>query len=171
MFIPTHEIKNDVYSFSFSEQDKKVHKALSDILGDNTITITGNIYPIKGGYDINGEIHAQVPTQCSFCAKDMTIPVNEKFHQVMLISSKNARNPAANDFELSYISGTEIDLSEVVREILNVSVPIQPQCSEERGSEGRPVCIPESDYKKYFVNNSSKEDANPFSILKNLRKN
>ncbi len=161
MIIPISGIPHEGQHFQFDE--------------DN-IQVKGFIYPLKNGFDINGEIVAELKTECSFCTKDMSIPVREKFHEMMMLGGKISRQVKEveidpHEAEIHYVTGNEVDIRPIVDELIEVNMPIQPCCTSEVTAEGKPVCIKGSHYEKYLQNNPETPLKNPFEVLKNLKKN
>lgn len=114
MIIPIRDIPNEGQNFEFNE---------------NGIHVKGFIYPLKGGFDISGEFDAYLETECSFCAEPMKIPVHEKFHELMMLKGKIARQLKEveidhNDLEINYFDGNEIDLGPIIHEMIDVNMPI-----------------------------------------------
>lgn len=152
------------------------HEGQNFEFNEDGILVKGFIYPLKNGFDINGEIEASIKTECSFCAEDMQIPVKEKFHELMMLGGKITRQLQEeevdpNDLEINYIQGNEIDLRPLVDEMIAVNMPIQPKCTEEVSKDGKPKCIEGSPYEKYLQENSSFNLKNPFDVLKTFKKN
>lgn len=143
---------------------------------ENGTHVKGFIYPLKGGFDVNGEIDGFLETECSFCAEPMKIPVKEKFHELMMLQGKMARQLKEievdpNDLEIHYVEGNEINLAPLVQEMIDVNMPIQPKCTEEVTKDGRPKCTEGSAYEKYLQNAPETAPKSPFDILKTLKKN
>lgn len=153
------------------------HEGQNFEFNEDGIQVKGFIYPLKDGFDVSGEIHASVKTECSYCTEDMQIPVKEKFHELMMMSdTKIARQLEdievdPNDLEINYIEGNEIDLRPLVDEMVGLNLPIQPKCTQETTKDGQPKCIEGTPYEKYLQENSGFSLKNPFDVLKNLKKN
>lgn len=161
MIISTLNIPHEGQSFEFNEDG---------------IFVKGFIYPLKGGFDVSGEFEAKIDTECSFCAKDMSIPVKEKFHEMMMLEGKIARqlqevDVDPNDLEIHYVNGNEINLRPFIDEMIAVNMPIQPKCTTEVTKDGRPACIEGSSYEKYLQENHESPLKSPFDVLKTLKKN
>lgn len=143
---------------------------------EDNIHVKGFIYPLKGGFDVSGDIKAELETECSFCADSMQIPVQEKFHEMMMFEGKTARQLKEeeinhNDLEINYLEGNEINLRPLVDELIGLNMPIQPKCTEELTQSGQPKCIEGSPYEKYLQQNADLKLKNPFDVLKTLKKN
>lgn len=161
MIIPIRDIPTEGHNFEWTEGDIKV---------------TGFIYPIKNGFDINGEITAKVPMDCSFCANTIKIPVKEKFHEMVMLEGKIAKQlqettDTAADLEIHYVQGHEINLKPIIDEVIGVNMPIQPKCVQKGAPAGFPECVADWDYQKYFEDTKEMPVKNPFEVLKNLKKN
>lgn len=152
------------------------HEGQNFEFNENGTHVKGFIYPLKNGFDITGEIVANLETECSFCADPMQIPVKEKFHEMVMLQGKIAKQLKEvevdpNDLEIHYVDGNEIDLGPLVQEMIDVNMPIQPKCTEEVTKDGRPKCMEGSAYEKYLQNNPENPVKSPFDILKTLKKN
>jgi len=152
------------------------HEGQNFEFDEDGIKVKGFIYPLKNGFDVSGEIVASLKTECSYCSEDMQIPVKEKFHELMMLEGKIARQLKEvevdpNDLEINYIEGNEIDLRPLVDEMVGVNMPIQPKCTEEVTKNGQPKCIEGTPYEKYLQQNTDLHIKNPFDVLKNLKKN
>ena len=161
MIISVRDIPHEGQNFEFQEDG---------------IVVKGFIYPLKGGFDINGEVDAKIDTECSFCTEPMSIPFKEKFHEMMMLEGKIARQLKEvevdpNDLEIHYVNGNEIDLRPIVDELIGVNVPIQPKCTTEVTKDGHPKCVEGSVYQKYLQEQGQMGLKNPFEVLKTLKKN
>ena len=152
------------------------HEGQNFEFNEDGIYVKGFVYPLKGGFDISGEFDAHLETECSFCAEPMKIPVHEKFHELMMLQGKIARQLKEveinhNDLEIHYVDGNEIDLGPIIHEMIDVNMPIQPNSTEEVTKDGRPKCIEGTAYEKYMAENAESPIKSPFDVLKNLKKN
>lgn len=161
MIISIRDIPNEGQNFDFDEDG---------------ISVKGYVYPLKNGFDISGEIDTKIETECSFCTKEMSIPIKEKFHEMMMLEGKIARqlkevDVDPNDLEIHYVNGNEIDLRPIVDELIGVNMPIQPKCTTETTKDGHPACIEGSAYQEYLQKNPESPLKNSFDLLKTLKKN
>ncbi len=161
MIISARDIPHEGEDFDFQEDG---------------LSVKGFIYPLKNGFDISGEVEAEIDTECSFCTSPMKVPVKEKFHEMMMIEGKIARqlkevDVDPNDLEIHYVNGNEIDLRPIVDELVGLNMPIQPKCTQEVNANGQPLCVEGSPYQKYLQQNVESPLKSPFEVLKNLKKN
>ncbi len=173
MIIGIRDIPFSGKTLKFTEADTDLREALGDIVRKNAIELTITLFPVEGGADLHGEIRTKVPMDCSFCTNEISIPVTEKFHELIMIGkngkfhSKHGQDQMSDDLELSYVNNPEYNLTPLLREIVQSNSPIQPKCLERGGPEGSPKCIADWDYTKYSDTNPGIK-VNPFSTLKNL---
>jgi uncharacterized metal-binding protein YceD (DUF177 family) len=144
---------------------------------EGKIKVKGFIYPIQGGFDLVGEISAHVSMDCSFCANTLEIPIQEKFHEVVVLGGGKIQGSQKevelhqDELEVYYVDGPEIDLKPIVQQVVDVSLPLQPKCVQKGAPKGYPECIADWDYEKYTHQNDEKLRSNPFEVLKKLKKN
>jgi len=110
-------------------------------LGPGAETIA--LGPVKASIDLGwqegvlhiwGEVTAQVQLRCSRCTRIFSLSLQESFgfatlpkQEIMLPDNLRL---AAEDMEVVFLEGEEIDLEEIVRENIHLALPIQPLCSE-----------------------------------------
>lgn len=175
MIIGIRDIPFSGKTMHFTEADADLRDALGDIVRKNAIELNITLFPVEGGADLHGEIKTKVPMDCSFCTNEISIPVSERFHELIMIGksdrfhSKHGQDQVSDDLELSYVNAPEYDLAPLLREIVQSNSPIQPKCLERGGPEGSPKCIADWDYKKYSDEESDIK-TNPFAVLKDLKK-
>lgn len=162
------------------EEGLNIHWTNEDLKFDHvkSLQVTGFILPISGGFDVSGTLEAQVPMDCSFCANSLPIPIQEKFHEVLLLGKKKPTSKKTEDGEEViepsdvdefYIDGPDIDLSNMIRDTIETALPIQPKCVERGAPQNYPKCAADWDYESYINQHSGTPLVNPFEALKNLK--
>ncbi len=169
MKLGIREIPSEGLRVNWTKEDLKFNDLQS-------LNVEAFILPIQGGFDVTGTIQAQVPMDCSFCANSLPIPVKEKFHEVLLLSTPKKKVLDDNDEEVLeasgvdefYIEGNEIDLTSLIRDTIETALPIQPKCVEKGAPKDYPTCKADWDYQSYLDQNS-KPLTNPFDALKSIK--
>jgi len=83
---------------------------------------------------IAGQVSAAISMHCSRCSKGFSFPIRESF-DFMGLPVRGSKFPenlglSADEMEVTFLEGEEIDLDEIIRENIYLSLPIQPLCSE-----------------------------------------
>jgi uncharacterized metal-binding protein YceD (DUF177 family) len=144
---------------------------------EGKVKVKGFIYPIQGGFDLTGEISASVPMDCAYCTNSIEIPVKEKFHEVVVLGGGKLQGSSKeielhkDELEVYYVNGSEIDLKPIVDQVVDVALPLQPKCVEKGAPADYPKCIADWDYQKFTNTEAPILRANPFEVLKKLKKN
>jgi uncharacterized protein len=88
---------------------------------------------------VQGKISASIDLQCSLCLRPFTSTVVLPFEETYRHSQDIVSSEEQEELELRVYHGDEIDLGEVIREELILSLPMKPVCNPEcRGL--CPVC-------------------------------
>jgi uncharacterized protein len=102
--------------------DNETFWVVGKIVVDGVITNTGNHLSIQGG------IKVTTSHSCNRCLKDfegqMDIPFVEIYREL------DGTEPSSLDDDISGFQGSEIDLTELIRETLLLAEPIKTLCSE-----------------------------------------
>ena len=85
--------------------------------------------------DIKGELSARVPMQCARCLDGYVQELAREFTQILARSpsgdSEEEIELATTDLDRSELEGDTLDLEEILREELLLSVPSKPLCRED----------------------------------------
>lgn len=98
--------------------------------------------PVKTHLEINrtdgdlyvaGEIKTAIRLVCSRCLKEFEHPLAMNFRDFFVKPGKEAKEKELKpeDMEVSYLSGPELDTTELVLSQLSLEVPMQPLCRED----------------------------------------
>jgi len=87
-----------------------------------------------GRLHIAGQVSAFISMHCSRCFRNFSFPMKENF-DFMSLPLRGLKSPenlrlSAEEMEVTFLQGEEIDLDEIIRENIYLSLPIQPLCSE-----------------------------------------
>jgi uncharacterized protein len=94
---------------------------------DSVIQVVGELINNGRVLVINGIISAIAQYQCSCCLEDFTVAMKIPFSDNYQQTNDEALDSEA---DLTYYSGDEIDLTDLVRESLILAEPIKCVCSE-----------------------------------------
>ncbi len=100
-------------------------------------TVTGTIVLTNTGEGLRaeGRLHTQVTLPCARCAKEHTvaleIEVNEECTLEDLDQPRAYQETQAEGNPIPILNGNEIDLSELVRELLNLHLPPRSLCKPD----------------------------------------
>jgi uncharacterized protein len=83
---------------------------------------------------IAGEVKAFLELQCSRCLKlfprDTEIEVNAVYHPLDDLKGEERHEVKDDELDMGFYSGDELDIQELVKEQIILSIPIKPLCSE-----------------------------------------
>ena len=84
---------------------------------------------------VEGSIKMSASLLCSRCLKDLPFPVEidfkEEYNPASEIVTDEDYELSRGELDLSYYSGDELDLSELVQEQVLLAIPMKPLCSDE----------------------------------------
>jgi uncharacterized protein len=83
--------------------------------------------------ELVGSLKADVGFECDRCLKPMTIPIEQSFDlfYVPPMKSRDERELGADDLSTAFYQGEAIDLDDVVREQVELALPMSRLCSEQ----------------------------------------
>jgi len=83
---------------------------------------------------IRGEVKAILELQCSRCLRlfprDTDIEVQVVYHPLEDLSDEERHEVKDDELDMGFYSGDELDIRELVKEQIILSVPIKPLCGE-----------------------------------------
>ena len=134
MKLKLHEIKDPV-TLQFSEREPWIKQIFSGlkIKNQGPIHVHLKVSMHKGDIFFDGHLVLTFVLNCSRCVKEMHYSIDEFFSPVYI----HGREPRMvegqvdrQELDVTYFQGDEIDLEEVLREQILLSLPIQPLCKE-----------------------------------------
>ncbi|MGI8732227.1 MAG: YceD family protein [Pyrinomonadaceae bacterium] len=97
--------------------------------------IAGQIRRSGARLTVEGEIEAEIRLECDRCLKPMQMPISSVFKIDYVTPAVYHAEPAAElleeDLALSVFDGEVIDVDEIVREQLLLTLPTQALCSDD----------------------------------------
>lgn len=97
--------------------------------------VEGRVYKSDQGYRVEGHLTARAAVDCDRCLNAVEIPVDTEF-DVTYIAASNylaAETPElhADDLDVSVFEGDELDVDDLVREQVFLSLPSRVLCTEQ----------------------------------------
>lgn len=164
------DLDEDGEDFSYSRASGELNKTLNELVGEQPYDINLHLRPMGNVFEISGEIHTAMNLPCSRCGRDMQMPIDENFNEIIVVMNERPRaghsghtgttdeGPYCN-----YVTSHDFSLSDFVHEHVAAAEPYQIHCT-------RPDC--EEVYKKAQISDTSTiKENNPFEVLKNLNVN
>jgi uncharacterized protein len=92
-----------------------------------------NISHYRAGQDIflSGEAASEIVGQCARCLESFRVVLNAAFSYVLVPRIEPKVELEAEDLDLSFYDGDDIEVSPLVREQVLLSLPTQPLCRED----------------------------------------
>lgn len=85
---------------------------------------------VDDGVLITGQARALAIGECGRCLDRIEMPINQRFQELFLYSSRAAEDPEADD-DLFILDGDIADLEVPFRDAVILSMPINPVCEAE----------------------------------------
>lgn len=87
-----------------------------------------------GQIHISGDVFAVITIHCCRCSKEFSLPVKERFDFRAIppldLKFPETQELSLDDLEVTFLEGEEIDLEEIIRENIYLSIPLRALCSE-----------------------------------------
>ena len=108
---------------------------LNNSLTPDTAHVALRIFRVKKLVLIEGNINIDVTLKCSRCCSDFVLPLknltfSDEFNPVQEMSEDDEHELTHEELDLSYYDNDEIDVHELIKEQVLLSVPMKPVCSE-----------------------------------------
>lgn len=85
--------------------------------------------------DISGSFNVKVSYECDRCCDNASMNLSDNFHLVLLPKKEESGEAGSDEteeeVELSYYEGEEINLSDYIKEMLFLAIPIKLLCKED----------------------------------------
>ena len=130
-----NEVPSAGLNFKFDQKSGELNSVLFDILGDFPVySVEVNLKPNEEMVHLKGHLTGELNHICSRCAEEYLQPYNKSFVTAFYKSEENLKNLATMDdlegsFDLEFLEGNEIKLSEVIHEQIALEIPFKPLCS------------------------------------------
>lgn len=175
------ELPPEGREYEYDRDSGELANALGKLIGDNDYVVRLSVRPIGNAYDVQGELKTSLNLQCALCAIDFKFPVNQKFHEVLVIEGplhKGDQHTKANhssEWDASQPEGIYLEtpifsVGEFVHELVAIAEPMRPL--------GRPGCEDACENRKDGVQREwlsvGPKDSNsirnqPFAVLEKMK--
>ncbi len=127
--------KDSQFSFDFTLTPDQIELDGEIAKLKNLVKITGRLKKGIAQTDVEGEIFAEIETECSRCLLLMEGSLNFSFSAVYITPENYTEAKEAelgiNDLEVSIFDGDRIDLTELIREQILLNLPTQSFCRDD----------------------------------------
>ncbi len=83
---------------------------------------------------VKGDLTAEAKLQCSRCLKEfqkyLSIPVEVVYHPVEELKEEDTHEIKSEELDMDFYSGDELDPEVLVKEQIELNLPMKPLCSE-----------------------------------------
>ena len=135
MIVDLITLGDSTLEFDFSVAPEEIDLSAEYAQLKNAAEVKGNVTRHIAHTDVEGVITAEIELECSRCLdkidKNFEIPFKAAFVVPENYTQAKEAELGAEDLDVSVIEGNEIDLTELVREQILLSLPEQVFCSED----------------------------------------
>lgn len=135
MIVDLITLGDSTLEFDFSVSPEEVDLSGEYAQLKNAAEVKANVTRHIAHTDVEGVISAEIELECSRCLekidKNFEIPFKASFVAPENYTQAKEAELGAEDLDVSVIEGNEIDLTELVREQILLSLPEQVFCSED----------------------------------------
>ena len=148
--------------------DEQIQSVIDDLKGFTVhvkLSRAGDIYTAQGHFSV------EKSDVCSLCAEDMTLKVNTKFNEYLVIEKSKDIGHAPHSGlnyestqETYFLDSYEFDVFSFLREVMASAVTLYPKC------EDTVVCEKNQEELKKKLESVSLKGNPAFSVLQKLKK-
>jgi uncharacterized metal-binding protein YceD (DUF177 family) len=131
------ELPPEGRDYEYDQESGELTPFLEELVGKNPYRVTMNIRPIGNAYDVQGTLKTGLNLQCSLCAVDFALPIDQKFHDVVVINEAmhkgdtTAKTNHSSEWDESqpeglYLDKAVLDVKEFIHELIALAEPIRP---------------------------------------------
>lgn len=126
--------------YNFDEKSDELSGVFADLIGSTAFRIYVEIKPLGNSYLITGQVSSHYPEVCSQCGYDITVPLQNKINEIVVIEKLRPRNTQVSQSKqnfdsegpaVTYINETQFDLSEFLHEMMAASFSSYPKCADK----------------------------------------
>jgi len=181
MKIKLSEIPEEGETWSLNQNTAELNEALKDLIGPCSYQIQMSIRPLSASatYDLAGSIKTELPEQCSRCGLDFKMPIQTKFHHLLMPVMdipRDAQYSKTNHFSdlhesdletAEYLNGI-FDAGEFFHELVALAEPLNPAPPvDEAGKCG--ICHISVKDHNFGYDENVKTKNKPFASLKGIK--
>ena len=116
------------------EQEADVPVTISDGAKPDIAHVVIKIVKYAERLQIEGSVSVSVTMKCGRCLKDYILPLDldfrEEYVPVAEVVKDGERELKPDELDISFYSGDELDIGELVKEEILLAVPMKPLCGE-----------------------------------------
>ena len=146
MKVNVADIKSEGLETSFSLSREELEGVLEDPKGEISaaaggLSVKARLDRLSDTIFVKGQIVADVGYTCVRCTADKSLDLAIDLHAVLMPRPGAAGHPfeededgvelSAEDLDVTFYEGTEIDLNDIVREAIYLKMPDYPSCGVE----------------------------------------
>ncbi len=117
------------------EEDLKLPLALYDDSPEKKVHVHFKAFKLDGRVFVKGTVASDVPTTCSRCLKTLVFPLNVNIdvQYIPLFESGEGEEKElkSDELDVSFYQNDEIDIVNMVKEQMLLSVPMKPLCDTD----------------------------------------
>ncbi len=170
MIIKLSDIPVEGLLLRVNQTDRKMAKALKDILTSHPFEAEVNIIPIDQGYELYGSITGTRELECSFCLSHFRKSFSEKFHDLYLkgrAMDALRLSGISSDISVFPLMSLKFSLSHFLHEVLVLATDFQILCQKDCHGLCH-SCGNNLNYEKCSCRSRKNKGKSPFSVLKKL---
>src|SRR5687768_4837966 len=135
MRIELEKLEDGRGSFAQTYQPEELDLVDDRVTLNGPVTVTGSVRRSGTEVIVNGRLSSLVSVECDRCLKTVELPISAKF-SVDYITGKDyessqAAELTAEDLDVSVFDGEAIDVDELVKEQILLSIPDRALCRED----------------------------------------
>lgn len=176
------ELPPEGREYDYSRDSGELTEALQDLIDQNDYSIRLTVRPIGNAYDVQGEVKTHLDLQCSLCAIDFKFPVQQKFHEVLVVNdalhkgdqltkANHSSEWDANQPEGVYLESPILSVGAFVHELIAIAEPMRPlgRPGCEEACENRKDVGLEREWLNVGGKDSNSVRNHPFSVLEKMK--
>jgi len=134
MRIELENLEDGTGSFAHTYQPEELNLVDERVRVTEPISVNGRVTKSGSEVDVSGRVETRVNVECDRCLKTLEMPVSAGF-KLQYITGQEYQNSraaelTADEMAVSVFDGEAIDVDEIVREQILLSVPDRALCDE-----------------------------------------
>lgn len=134
MRIELENLEDGKGSFAHTYQPEELNLVDERVRVTEPITVNGRVRKSGSEVDVSGRVETRVNIECDRCLKTLEMPVSAGFKLQYITGqdyeTSHAAELTADEMALSVFDGEAIDVDEIVREQILLSIPDHALCDE-----------------------------------------
>jgi uncharacterized protein len=135
MRIELEKLEGGRGSFAHTYQPEELDLVDERITLNGPVEVVGSVRRSGAEVIVNGRLSSRVSVECDRCLKTVELPISAEFRVDYITGqdyeSSHAAELTADDLDVSVFDGERIDVDELVKEQILLSVPDRTLCRED----------------------------------------